>query len=423
MAQKQHDLLDDIIGITNDLGALRKPLGGVTDALMNIDNPDAPNWNPADYKEKPRANTLPCLSCRSESSGCTRCQDVCPIEHCIQIEDGSIDLADSCRKCGLCAMVCPTEALSTLKTSPKKLYDKIAGAAAAYDTAYVTCTRALKRIPRDNEVVVACIGAITPETWFSVLVDFPNVSVYLPLGVCDKCKTTTGEEALGDAIATAEQWAGTGLGLEVEARNLTCEKRREYERKEFMDKMFRSAGNVARNVAPGANAVLSVTERLRRHRSQLSSLERTLASACGTNAQKRRRKLTQGRQLMLTALQNHPEKAGNISIKLPACDASACTMCGECVEACPLNACDITSSGRFSVEPTYCIGCGLCAEVCEEHALKMAESSGEALVVPDPDAEIKALEAEKARLEALKAKKAAKKRIDKVLDRVEKLAD
>ena len=62
--------------------------------------------------------------------------------------------------------------------------------------------------------------------------------MYLPLGICDKCKNTTGEETLGDHIAQAEEWAGTGMGLEVEPGDLTCAKRREFERKEFMDKIM-----------------------------------------------------------------------------------------------------------------------------------------------------------------------------------------
>lgn len=102
----------------------------------------------------------------------------------------------------------------------QNLYDEIVSAATSHETAYVTCTRALKRMPRENEVVVACVGDITAETWFSVLADYPNVSVYLPLGVCDKCRNTGGEDILGEAIATAEEWAGTGMGLEVDPKSL-----------------------------------------------------------------------------------------------------------------------------------------------------------------------------------------------------------
>ena len=420
---KKHDLLDDIIGITNDVNALKKPFSGVTDALMGLDDAEAPVWNPADYKERPRANAHPCLACRSEKSSCARCVEACPIDDCIRIEDGGIEIADSCRKCGVCVGACPTGALVSLKDGPKKLYDRIAGAAAAYETAYVTCTRALRRMPRENEVVVGCVGSVSPEVWFSILVDYPNVSVYLPLGACDKCKTTTGEEALGERIAQAEQWAGAGLGLEVEESALACVKRREYERKEFVDKVLKTTGLAVSKANPVAAAATTVAERLRAHSKSISALERTLNSACGTSTQKRRRVLTHNRQLMLTALQAHPDKAANVEISVPACDDEKCTMCGDCVQACPLYANDLTSAGRFVVEPTYCVGCGLCAEVCEEHALSMVARPGDELVVPDPDEEIRRLEAEKARLEAEKLKRAGKKKLDDVLSRVEKLGE
>lgn len=421
MAQKR-DLFDDIIDISKDFSALRNPLTGVTDALMGVDSPEAPQWNPADYKERPRANTLPCLRCKSPKSSCTACMDVCPV-NAVEIEDGSIDIADTCRKCGLCVAACPTEAFVSVKLAPKKLYDKIASAAAAHETAYVTCTRALGRMPRENEVVIGCIGDISPETWFSLMVDYPNLSVYLPLGVCDKCKNTTGEEALGNNIAQAEEWAGTGMGLEVEPGDLTCVKRREFERKEFMDKIMKSTGLAVSAMNPAVAAVTSVAQRMKEHSKRITDLEKTLNAACGVSTQKRRRILTQGRQLMLTTLRAHPDLAGNITIRLPECDYMACTMCGDCVRICPLHANDLVNGGRFTVEPTYCIGCGLCAEICEEHALSMKEHSGEELVVPDPEAEKKAAEAAKAKAEAEKLKREGKEQLNKILDKVEKLAE
>ena len=280
MAQ-QHDLFDDIIDISKGLSALKNPLGGVTDALMGTATGEAPHWNPADYKERPRANSIPCLVCNYEKSSCTRCMEVCPVD-AIDIEEYCIDIADTCRKCGLCVAACPTEAFNSPKLKPKKLYDDIARAAVAHTHAYVTCTRALRRLPRDNEVVVACIGDITPETWLSVLVDFPNVSVYLPLGICDNCKTVSGEDALGEAIATAEEWAGCGMDLEVDPKQLKCEKRREYERKEFMDNVVRKTGLAVSKLTPATAALATVTQRLKDHTNKLKAIESTLSTACGT---------------------------------------------------------------------------------------------------------------------------------------------
>ena len=162
------------------------------------------------------------------------------------------------------------------------------------------------------------------------------------------------------------------------------------------------------------------TSRNRRHQGQRAA---SCFASTNEHEQKRRRILTQRRQLMLTALRAHPDLAGNITIQLPECDYMACTMCGDCVRICPLHANDLVNGGRFTVEPTYCIGCGLCAEICEEHALSMKEHSGEELVVPDPEAEKKAAEAAKAKAEAEKLKREGKEQLNKILDKVEKLAE
>ncbi|MDO4595555.1 MAG: 4Fe-4S binding protein [Coriobacteriaceae bacterium] len=422
MAQ-DHDLFDDLIDISKGIGALKDPFAGVTDALVGAASPDAPHWNPSDYKERPRANTIPCLACRHEGTSCSACLDACPVD-AISLEDGGIDVLDTCRKCGLCAAVCPTEAFVSPRIQPKKLYDAIARAAAAHDTAYVTCTRALRRMPRENEVVLACVGDVTPEVWFSILADYPNVSVYLPLDVCEKCRNTTGEEIMGEAIAKAEEWSGQGLGLEVDPKALTCTKKREYERKEFMDSIMRSTGLAVSRMNPATAALASVTQRLRAHTERITNLERTLNKACGTTTEKRRRILMQKNQLLLSTLQAHPKLAKNVEVSQPQCDYTKCTMCGECVRQCPTNACDLVgAAGRFTLEPTYCVGCGLCAEVCEDHALTMVTTDAQELIVPDPEEEARREEAERARQEALKAKAAAKKKISHALDKVEKLAD
>lgn len=422
MAQQQRDMFDDLIDITKGLSGITEPFNDLANAFLGNPEAEAKEWNPADYKERPRANTVPCLACRSEKSSCRACVKVCPV-NAIEIEDGGIDILDSCRKCGLCAPVCPTEAIYSPQKRPKRIYDAVAAAATAYETAYVTCTRALRRVPRDNEVVLACVGDVTPETWFAILMDFPNVSVYLPLDICTACRNAQGEEMLGDAIATAEEWSGRGMGLEVDAKALTCEKSRAFERKEYFDKIKQTTGLAMAKLNPAAAAVTTVSQRIKEHTKKLSALERSLSASTGANSLKRRRVLTQSRQLLLSTLQAHPELAPNVRVSVPECDFERCTLCGDCVEACPLRACDLVGSGTFAVEPTYCTGCGLCAEVCQPGALKMVERDGADLVVPDPEAEQRAAEQARAKAEADKMKAEAKKKLDSVLDRVEKLAD
>ena len=407
MAQ-EHDLFDDIIEISKGFDFLKTPLGGVTDAL----EPSAPQWNPADYKERPRGNTIPCLACKNEKSGCTACMDVCPV-NAIEVEEDAIEILDSCRKCGLCAAACPTEAIISPRLAPKNVYDDIVSAATSHETAYVTCTRALTRMPRENAVVVACVGDITAETWFSVLADYPNVSVYLPLGVCDKCRNTGGEDILGEAIAKAVVLFGFGLLPPLFLIVVRL----------YMEKIARTTGLTVTKLNPATAALASVTQKLKAHRHQITQLERTLNTMCGTTTTKRRRSLTHGRQLVLSTLQNHPELAQNMQVSTPECDFDKCTSCGECGNVCPPFACVLVGSGRCALESTYCLGCGACVKVCPEHALKLVEHDASTLVVVDPEAEEKAAQKAKAHEEAEKVKAEAKAKLDKMLDQVEKLAD
>ena len=155
MAQ-EHDLFDDIIEISKGFDFLKNPLGGVTDAL----DPSAPQWNPADYKERPRGNTIPCLTCKNEKSGCTACMDVCPV-NAIEVEEDAIEILDSCRKCGLCAAACPTEAIISPRLAPKNLYDDIVSAESTYCLGCGACVKvcpehALKLVEHDaSNLVVA----------------------------------------------------------------------------------------------------------------------------------------------------------------------------------------------------------------------------------------------------------------------------
>ena len=162
VAQKR-DLLDDLIDIQSDWQALSNPFEGMVESL---DPEQRKVFNPADYKEKPFANSNRCLCTASNNTEvCTLCVDVCPTA-AITVHKQSVLIGDDCRKCGLCSAVCPTETLSTRRHMPRQVYDQIARVASAYEQCYVTCTRALKRIPKGNEVILACVGDLSRDLWF-----------------------------------------------------------------------------------------------------------------------------------------------------------------------------------------------------------------------------------------------------------------
>jgi formate hydrogenlyase subunit 6/NADH:ubiquinone oxidoreductase subunit I len=64
---------------------------------------------------------------------------------------------------------------------------------------------------------------------------------------------------------------------------------------------------------------------------------------------------------------------------IPEIDASACTGCGKCVQACPVEALSLVSANdpgkpkkkAARLDTEVCLGCGVCARACDQESLQM----------------------------------------------------
>ena len=419
MAKQKRDFLDEIIDMQEDWNALSRT-GDDLAAQLAAEPEDEVFYDPADYKERPRANSTYCASAvMRDESVCRRCKDVCPV-NAISIEGATVRIGEDCLKCDLCVAACPTEVFQLRGNAPLALYDKVARAAAAYEQCYITCTRALGRIPEPNEILLPCVGAMAPEVWFNLLCEFPNLSVYLPLDACERCRITTGEEFFSDAIATAEEWSGETVGLEVDEDALGHEQKRAYKRSQFVSSMTSAGTRLVSRTTPMLAGAQAVARRLQAHTKQINDLQRVLDGAVGNQGtHARRRMLTRRRRLVMSGLQRFHDLAEEMTMRFPEVDTERCTMCGDCAKACTVHALQLDDAGQVHVERQYCVCCGSCAAVCSEKAIAMQSRTCEELVVPDPEAEKKAQR--KAR--AAKARKESKDTLKKGLDLLESLSD
>ena len=114
---------------------------------------------------------------------------------------------------------------------------------------------------------------LSADIWFSILTDFDNVSVYLPLGVCDRCRTTTGEEAYTQAIATAEEWTGATVGLEVDGNNLNHNFTRAYIRSQFISNAMNGAERLVSASTPVLAGAKAIADRINSHARSLDKLQ------------------------------------------------------------------------------------------------------------------------------------------------------
>lgn len=70
--------------------------------------------------------------------------------------------------------------------------------------------------------------------------------------------------------------------------------------------------------------------------------------------------------------ENNPKKAGiRIVSRLfteARYDVVVCDQCGECIEACPVEAISM-ADGIVRIDPDMCTNCGICVETCPDGAL------------------------------------------------------
>ena len=422
MAEKR-DFLDELIDLQSDWRSLKEMPNQMVGSLMD-ESGERKVFNPADYKERPFANSGRCLRVTSgRTDVCSRCLDVCSA-HAITIHEKTVAVGEDCRKCGLCASVCPTETFSTRRHMPRQVYDQIARVASAYEQCYVTCTRALKRLPHGNEVVLGCVGSISRELWFSLLADYDNISVYLPVGICDRCRTTKGEETYVDAIGTAEEWADAALGLEVEESAMTHEYTRAYKRSQFVSGAVTSVERLVTRTNPALAGAKAVAQKISDHAQRLNRLQKELENAVGAKSSTNHpRLLTQGRKLMMGGLQHDPGLAEFVKLEVPVCDHSLCTMCGDCAKTCSVHAIDLDRDGQVSVRSAYCVSCGACVTACEDGALSLEPMDASELVIPDKVAEEVARRKAEAKAKASVYVDKGKKQLNRVADALEKLDD
>jgi Fe-S-cluster-containing hydrogenase component 2 len=418
------DFLDELIGLQKEFQAITGEISDETAFVRGatVDESSEPVWTPSDYKVVPKGNSAMCVRCKKEDASCDLCLQVCPTDSIFFDDDGALEIKSDCRKCGLCVAACPTDALVSSLHAPKMVYDKICKAAEANEMVYVTCTRALGHVPEAAQVVLPCVGAISAEVWYAILCEYGNVGIYLPRGICDKCRTTTGEECYTDAISLGESWSGENVDLVERERDMVLEVDHQAERKAFVNGSLKSLGMTASKVNPLTAKLARGAEKLAKHSKQITELQKSLDRLAGAKSTvNKKRVLTNTRQLMLVALANHPDTAGAILLDAPQ-STDKCDCCGECADACPMSAIDIVDGG-VQVLTTHCVACALCSDVCPQGAIEFVEVDGNRLIVDDPETKKKVEADEKAKKQQEENREKAKKYGQKMLDMFEKEAD
>lgn len=64
---------------------------------------------------------------------------------------------------------------------------------------------------------------------------------------------------------------------------------------------------------------------------------------------------------------------------IAASNLETCSGCGECVEACPINAISMSEDDEPQIDEKICVGCGVCALKCDTESMKLKKRPQEVL--------------------------------------------
>lgn len=341
-----------------------------------------------------------CLRCTNPESTCQACVDVCPgkavripksTEHAggykVTIGKGF------CVDCGLCAAVCPTDSIIVMEPTARYLRHLLkraqAMAGGAGHTLYLTCieTGIAKESP--SVVEVPCLGAIAPETWASLMLDFPNLAVYLPGDICPRCKAKAAEMRIVDSVMEAIEVSGREMRLvetrrELEWTDSTGKARKSGDGDEPFGEMLSGFGDLAHDLKNDlTHAEENMTEEERCTSDQRKTrvrLRKEIRVAEGETtpglkgADDLTGTLTASRATILDAAMRFPQIAPRVMLKGVRIDAAKAGAAAQAVvDGCPLGAARMVD-GQCVVEPLVCVDCGLCRQICPEGSVESVQT-------------------------------------------------
>lgn len=347
-----------------------------------------------------------CLRETNQKSTCNRCVDICPGK-AVRLPKatdtaGGVKLTISkgfCVDCGLCCSTCPTSSMIVLEPTPRRLRHLLKRAqAAAGGTAhhvYLTCIETGLAKEDPSVVEIPCLGALTREVWTSLMLDFPNLAVYLPSDLCPRCKAKAAEEIIVNEVCAAQDIVGRDLQL-VELRKELDFTDSKGNLPSQGDEMFGDItsgfGDIVRDFTQPGEEDMTEEERcnsdMKKTRIRVRK-EITVAEGEETpgfkGAEGMTGILTVARATLLDAVMRFPEIAPRAELAGVEIDASKCENPDELVAACPLGAIHKADDGGLRVEPLVCVGCGLCKEIAPDAVTDTVTNCADLLLnTPEP---------------------------------------
>ncbi|QGP93761.1 4Fe-4S dicluster domain protein [Neomoorella glycerini] len=304
-----------------------------------------------------------CIRTLSPWATCQRCLEVCPVDG-IELQNGRPGLKE-CRRCGLCAVACPTGALEDPEHTHAFILARGQEIIAATGQVIFSCARGEdERLPQ-GLFVVPCLGAVAPEIMVALAARGQTGFRYRPED-CAACPWgEKGQELFKNSFSWAQRTLAT---LELPHDRLV------------QGANLNPATAPKRPVSQASHAATAAMGRREFFRSLVRGIKvpgvkvATPAPGPGT-----KQAVFPGERMSILreALQQvRPETGYPARARLPLASlelAGPCYLCNICSRLCPAGALDL-AEGKLRFTPARCNHCGLCLAVCPQHSLTWGEN-------------------------------------------------
>ena len=126
----------------------------------------------------PEIDRKQCWNLHPHKEQCTDCKDICPYGDDVFSRPNLAKDWDLCADCGLCVSVCRTRCITP---SSEQIQKDLAQAGADNETVWIGCEQSA----RHNDIVRACVGALT---WEALAYLALNKKLVLDLTPCGECE-------------------------------------------------------------------------------------------------------------------------------------------------------------------------------------------------------------------------------------------
>jgi ferredoxin len=311
----------------------------------------------------PWADQSACLGVRFPGTGCRACESACPVS-VLKVTTGGLELADGCTRCGRCAAVCPTHALSVPGFQTSAPDD-------GRDALMVDCAKVPGAGEFAGELRVPCLGGLSRSRLLALVKARPERPVVLmDRGWCTDCTSGGCRYPAMEQVTEVNRWlAAMGvpehLHIRHHSRPLPLSRMppeipdpamtRPMDRRGFLRQLAGQVVTAAHGDDAGHDQAgePSPPDGSRR----IYPAERVAI-------------LTQLRDM---AADERPDLPAELIHEIEI-DSLRCRHHGLCASTCPTAALSAWTAGdEYGVQfdPATCIGCGECERNCPDQALRV----------------------------------------------------